>query len=498
MLKNHRPLIISSLAIVVIVALYMLLSHIVRSVDGWFERVDPAPQFATLDAKIAKLSQQSSLTSADYATLFAYFVEGAAAYQLDDESHVLYPGVPGTRGLQVEGTEGFARIAPMLATWLVSGREQVIQLSSGKSFDIKAFLLNGLIKGSNPEHSGYWGDMEDKGQRIVEAADVALVYWLLHRHDNNLFSSSEQQQIEDWLTQVNENEIYHSNWILFRLIVNSVLDEFGHEHQNHVQRDLDIFKSYSVGDGWFGDGKGGYLDYYNAWQMQYFLYWFMQIKPEHDPEFLKQTFAEFSAGYRYMISPSGIPIFGRSSCYRLAVSAPLLINSMVNKQGYGEAKRSLEASLLYFIGKGSVRHGAVTQGYCETNSELLENYSGRGSCLWSLRALILAFYNSPNSAFWQSETTPLAIEQASFDVTVSGPKLRIKGDHESLAISVEQLEPKRRIPALSDSELTPMPTWRKFAEVVLRRPLRLENFEVKYGREVYYSDKPFMGCEVAN
>jgi hypothetical protein len=484
---------------ITIIVTYWGLSKIVNSVDGWFFRPSPPTLFKVLDLKIKDLGSKDELSPKDYDHIFRYLIEGISAYKTEEGSQIIYPGVPGTRGLVVEGLEGFARTAPMIATWLSSGRSRNVKLSDGSTYDILSHLKNGIIQGTTPSSSGYWGDFEDFDQRAVEAADIALVIWLLKKKMNVEFNSLEFKHIKNWLKQINKKQIHGGNWHLFRLIVNTVLFDFGDDSKKQaINQDYNEFKSFYVGDGWFSDGKNGAIDYYNVWQMQYFLFWLSEIKPNLDDQFIHQVFTLFAKSYKYFISKQGFPIWGRSSCYRLAAPVPLIINGLKNNQEAALAKRSLDATWIYFIGKGSLKSGTVTQGYCGNDPELLENYSGRASCLWSLRSLTLAYYQKESGSIWKATGGLLPIETGDYEINIKGPKLKVIGNTLTHEVTVEQLEPYKRITDISDQPLIEMPLWRSFAEVVLRRPLRLDNFEVKYGRKKYTNITPFCKCVIVN
>ena len=84
-------------------------------VSGWNERVKIDTRFDNIDHQIKQVFSKDSLVEQDFKALFHYFVEGIDAYHLKGTSTVDYPGIPGSRGRFVEGVEGFARCAPLLA-----------------------------------------------------------------------------------------------------------------------------------------------------------------------------------------------------------------------------------------------------------------------------------------------------------------------------------------------------------------------------------------------
>lgn len=110
-------------------------------------------------------------------------------------------------------------------------------------------------------------------------------------------------------------------------------------------------KEFYNDDGWFKDGIDGGYDYYNAWGFYYSLYWLSVIEPDFDKEFISAAIDKFNAGFQYFIGPSGVPLFGRSLCYRLAVTAPLIAGASIGNRpcSIGQIKRSLSCSLSYYI-----------------------------------------------------------------------------------------------------------------------------------------------------
>lgn len=463
-----------------------------KPVDGFNLRVRPHEKFDYLDKYIGKLGNNLEITNPDYCQLFKYFIEGIAAYKSSDASKVLYPGVAGTRGLNVEGLEGFARSSPMLASWLHAGRSDLVELLSGDLFSISSYLHKGLTSGTNPKHPGYWGRMQDFDQRAVEAGDIAVCVFLLIEFNYNFFTIDEKRKIFSWLNQVNSIQLYGGNWHLFRLLVNALLHKYNFGiRANKIDFDYGKFKSFYIGNGWFSDGENGFLDYYNAWQMQYFLFWLNKILPHHDSRFLLDVFSQFSAGYQFLISTDGLPFWGRSACYRGAVATPLIVNSIVNNWRPSMARRALDVTWSYFIRNGALSKGTLIQGYHGFFPDLLENYSGRGSSLWSLRSLTIAFLYPENSEFWQSKTERLPIEVESYEFELVSNKFLIKGKNETGEIIVYQINPPFGQLTKKNKMFRSMPLWRVAAEKILRRPLRIDNFGVKYGKESYSSKYPF-------
>lgn len=460
-------------------------------VSGFNYRVQIASRFSSLDTELKKLSVKSHFDYSDYIALLQYFVEGIDAYKTPEATGVLYPGEAGTRGTQVESLEGFARSAPTLAAALIRGHKSTFTISTGDVFHTREYLISAIANGTDASSKGFWGEIQDLDQRAVEAGDIAVTAWLLNQNEATRLPDSIKKHLIVWLDKINHVQLYGGNWILFRLIVNCVLLTLGLDKHKSIQQDFATFKGFYKGDGWFGDGEDGLLDYYNAWQMHYYLFWFTEIYPDYEGAFISETIEKFSQGYQYFFSLNGLPMFGRSAIYRCAAATPLLINAHFNPSFAPLSKRAQETVWRHFILHDAVKGGTCTQGYYASFPDLMENYSGRGSVLWSLRSLCIAFYFPTGHIFWQCEPAALPIEKGSYEVNLAEAGFIIRGDHATGQTSVTQTSPPFKYLHKEAHVFRTRNIVLKIAEFVLRRPLRHENLAAKYSRMQYFSDQPF-------
>ncbi len=296
-----------------------------------------------------------------------------------DYSHAYYPGVSSQQTARLDAMEGCSRVLPTLAAWLHANPDTALKSStlSDAQFNLVDWIKCAFLAGTNPHHSGYWGNIEDYDQRICESADLALALWLSKEQIWQTLALGEQQQIVAWFTQVNHVETVDNNWHLFPLTVQLVLKDLtGEDHVEHHR--YARVKEFFVGDGWFRDGAKGNYDYYNAWGFHYSLYWLTQIDPEFDPHFIHHSLRTFSDQYRYFFTPQGFPLFGRSACYRLSVTAPLIATLDVHgarlpKEYLGQFKRAFKTNLSYFISNGALQKGRPTQGLFADDIRLTDN-----------------------------------------------------------------------------------------------------------------------------
>jgi len=454
----------------------------------------PQRRFPTEAEALLRGFQDTTPTVGAYDSLFQYFVLGWDTYRLPTGSGATYPGLPSQHGAGADRMEGFARLAPMVAAWLASGRPSSVEPLPGRDIDLSALLSAGILAGTDPKSSGYWGKIVDRDQRIVEASDVALVLWLTRHTMWPKLTAPEQAQVGRWLYQVNGKQVSDNNWHLFITFTNVVLEALGQPADRAAARQHYLrMKSFYRGDGWFSDGPLQAFDYYNAWGIHYQLYWLAQVDPSWDVAFIRETFERFLGSYRYLFGSKGFPIRGRSVCYRMAVPAPLIAAQSIQSRPVpaDEARRALDQVWQYFIAHGAVRAGTTTQGYCGPDPRILDNYSGPASCLWSLRSLVLAFALPPTDHFWRARPGRSPVDTADVDVRIAAIGWRIVGEKGSGFVSIINADSLRDG---SGHELHTAGPLQRLRERIFRRPFRPNNMAAKYRLPVYRGDRPFCGC----
>lgn len=95
----------------------------------------------------------------------------------------------------------------------------------------------------------------------------------------------------DWLLQANSVITRESNWLLFPVVVNFVLEALGYPCKTaeieFAYKNYYKFKEHYLESGWFFDGQNDRaVDYYNAWGITYDLFWLHLVKPDFDGEFI--------------------------------------------------------------------------------------------------------------------------------------------------------------------------------------------------------------------
>lgn len=388
--------------------------------------------FTKNDAKIQKIFSDTSLSLKSQCEHFAdYIAEAFAYYSVDDFTHAYYPGMPSQQGARMDAMEGCSRVLPTLAIWATQHPLEHNDPFYARKLDVIRWLKQAFIAGTNPKHKGYWGALQDYDQRTCESADLALALWASKDRVWDTFNQSEKAQVITWFEQVNNIQVVDNNWHLFPVTVQLVIQSLTGKESVDTWR-YERVKEFNVGEGWFRDGAKGNYDFYNAWGFHYSLYWINQINPEFDRDYIRRNLCEFSSKFRYLFTPQGLPFFGRSACYRLAATAPLIATLDVQSDSNvslnsGEVKRALQTNFEYFIANGSLKNGVPTQGLFTNDARLTDNYSGPASSLWSLRALNIALYCGDRCGLWLAEDELLEIEKKDFSFRISSIDAFITG-----------------------------------------------------------------------
>jgi hypothetical protein len=463
-----------------------------RAVDGW-NLYRPLHKRPTLvDREVSQRFLATGVPDGDrYLALFGYFLHGFIANAAPDWSLIHYPGLPSLRGYAVSGLEGFARTAPMFGAWIYSGRSPLVtDPQTGKVIDLVSTLRSGILAGVDPSSPGYWGRMSDNDQRIVEAADIARLLWLTRREIWFKLDNEEKSKIASWLLQVDSVKITTRNtWILFPVTVHAFFGNVGFASAGNYENYFEFKRNY-LERGWFRDGPTGEIDYYNAWGIPYELYWIHLMDPHIDAAFMAGALNASGDLTSHLVSPAGLPMMGRSICYRTAVPSAVVAASFLSPSSIspGLARRAMDVTWRYFVGHGVLRDGTLTMGYTGTDPRIVDYYSGPGSCHWGLRSLTLAYMAEPSAPFWSTPYAPLPVEIHDYQVDLPKIGWIVRGDSVSKNIRI-------MIPANHDQSVKVKQYWEynKLFEMIFRRVSRPENFDLKYRLSEYDAIPPFDG-----
>jgi len=425
-----------------------------------------------------------------YRAVFMYFARGFLRH-VAGLSRVQYCGAGSFNSYAINGLEGFARTAPLLAAWMYSGHGELIQ-DPLEPIDLATILKTGILAGVDPRSRDYWGDIGDKDQRIVEAADIARTLWLTRASIWQHLTEEEKRRVTQWLLPATRAATPQNNWILFPITVDLVLASLDAPANNaeltaRAHRDFEKYKRFYSESGWFVDGSDG-VDFYNTWGITYELFWIHEIASDFEPEFITRAIADSATLTEHLISPQGVPIMGRSVCYRTSVPVPVVAASLSTppEAAPGVALRALDSVWRYFLVHDAISDGALTQGYFGPDLRFLDRYSGGGSCQWGLRSLVLAFMHGAGDRFWTDPPGRLPVEVS--DYRLEYPKLgwTVTGHGSTGEITIEIVKNAEVI-----NRPDPYTRFDELLETILRRPMRPNNYRVKYASRYYSSAHPF-------
>jgi hypothetical protein len=152
----------------------------------------------------------------------------------------------------------------------------------------------------------------------------------------------------------------------------------------------------------------------------------------------------------------------------------------------GLARRALDATWDYFVDHGVLREGTLTMGYLNSDPRIVDRYSGAGSCHWGLRSLTLAFMVSPSDAFWTSAAQPLPVETSDYRLDLPKLDWTVQGTQATQDIEITIGANTNNIVTVS-----PFSLYRPAGEAIVHRPLRPDNFQLKYWLSKYDAIHPF-------
>ena len=286
-------------------------------------------------------------------------------------------------------------------------------------------LLGTLSRGVDPADDAYWGQCGPKDQRFVEMAAIAMCLLLAPGKFWDTLSETEKQNLYNWLSQIEKNELPPTNWGCFRLLVCAAFRSLGLPVNEEAENEsIEIIESCYKGDGWYQDGKESGFDFYNPMGFHFYSLVlaafagkqsFQKKQGDHSDiynlyiERAKEFGRRFSAWFHH--DGSIIP-YGRSLCYRFAAVSFYSACAFAGLEviPWGEMKGIVLRHLRYWFSQPIFdAAGILSIGYNYPNLIMADTYNSPGSPYWSLKAfLVLAL--SEDHPFWQAEELPLPAE----------------------------------------------------------------------------------------
>jgi len=375
--------------------------------------------------------------------LVGYFWRAYRHYVDDLGTLAYYPGYPSIYGARNDAIEGVSRLLPLWAAY-----SSCPFGDAAMSQSMRQQIRRSLVQGTDPAHAGYWGPMRHRSTLICEGADVALCIWLCRSSLWVEFGSRDQGLILTWLKQAVGKDTADNNWHLFVVLIDAILANLDPAHRFTSHDRLRRVREFYLSDGCFRDGPNGPVDFYNAWGFHYLLYWISEIAPELAADMACDALTKFCNWYQYLFTTDGLPLFGRSLCYRFAACGPLLSCAAVSPATIspGVAVSAYVANWQYFAKHGGLRFGRPTQGVFGDDLRWLDPYSGPASSFWSTRSIVLFCYVARQLDWRTVAPETLPAERQNVEVRVQGLAAWIRTNMDRRE-SVVQFDAPRKQPS---------------------------------------------------
>lgn len=305
--------------------------------------------------------------------------------------NIAVPGQASSHGPRADQLEGFARL---LLT--ISFRLQAPDLPRDQKF-VESLLedLRGAGAALRDGSENAWPTPEKDGQANVEAAAIAISLLIAQDQLWDPLDAATQDAICEWMRPALRRLPESNNWVLFAACVAAFLMRVGRGDRDckravkHAYRETD---GWYRGSGWYSDGAGNAIDYYNAWAFHFYLPLIAHFTDDAKRlETYRSRLAEFVPGLVAAIDPTGAPVYwGRSLTYRFALTAPLWIDQWLGGRTIDPGHCRLVASsvLDYFVESGAVVDGVLSVGWHGADAEVAQPYSCAASPLWAGKAFI--------------------------------------------------------------------------------------------------------------
>ncbi len=303
-------------------------------------------------------------------------------------------------GNRIAGMEGFSRM-------LWGAGPCIEQLGNDWLMEIK----RGILAGTDPQSSDYWGDLHDRDQRMVEMP--AIAFTLLH-HNHYLwkqYTAKEQHQITTWLKQIFEHQCSDGNWQFFKILVYQVLKKLGVTvNTNDAKSAMEKIEHCYRKDGWYQDSARGRMDYYTPFAFQYYGILYSILVPD-DPmsAVFKQRAKQFAKQYIHFFAEDGTNVpFGRSLTYRYAVVAfwAAMVYGDIWPEKINLMKGIINRNIRYWFDKPIFdSSNLLTLGYGYAQLSMTEPYNSPVSPYWANKIFLLLALPDDHK-YWQVEEIP--------------------------------------------------------------------------------------------
>lgn len=312
--------------------------------------------------------------------------------------------------------EGLARLLGGLAPWLEAGAD-------GGAWPERAReAIDAITDPASPD----FGNFEHGNrQPLVDAAFLAQA---LLRAPTALWaslSSRVQHNAISALRATRKIEPWESNWVLFASMIEAALHRCGVPRDDRrLFHGLERYRSWYVGDGWYGDGPQFHTDYYNSYVIQPMLVEVLDVVADEAEVWREMhavaiaRLARFAAVQERLIAPDGsYPVLGRSIAYRSGAFQGLALAAWRRTLPAGlapaQARRALTAMLTRTLDAPGTFDAAgwLRIGLAGAQRSLAEDYISTGS-LYLCSTALLPLGLPATDSFWADPDVQTTWERA--------------------------------------------------------------------------------------
>ncbi|MBN1646793.1 MAG: DUF2264 domain-containing protein [Spirochaetales bacterium] len=289
--------------------------------------------------------------------------------------------------------EGFSRLLWGIVPLLAGTADRT------RASELAALVVKGISSGTDPHHREYWGPSADYDQRLVEMAAFAYALLLVPGLVWEPLGKKGQDNLVEWLLDINRKQIPDCNWVFFRILVNCALIKLDRipEKSALLGQAFTLVEQFYLDDkGWYNDGfpdKRRARDYYIPWAMHFYGLLFAGSCADLFPV-QAQTYREralrFAPEYSKWFDTDGNALpFGRSLTYRFAQAAfwgalPLAFSEGPDWQ---QVRTIFMANLRWWLSQPAFEaDGRLSVGYTYPNRYMAERYNSDNSPLWAFKA----------------------------------------------------------------------------------------------------------------
>lgn len=333
-------------------------------------------------------------------------------------------GQASNHGAQADRLESFARPCLWACHWLAAEPAGDESLSREA---VAEWFRRGLVAGTDPKSSAFWGPAANYHQHTVEMAALVLALEKASKWLWEPLSLRERDLVADWMGSVRGVGLHRNNHMFFGVLPLCFLDRHGYGRpgdRRSALRWLDIMEKMHIGGGWFIDGMNESVDHYNAYAFHYYGLWWGLLYGDFDrarAQRWQEWTRDFLPDYAHFFAASGEPVpFGRSLTYRFAATAPFALAEKcgISPLEPGLSRRICTQSLRFFVERPIIQsQGVLSLGWADEFPAITEAYSCAGSTYWAAKGLS-ALLMPPEHPFWTAEEKPLPAEEGDFSLPI--------------------------------------------------------------------------------